>query len=1073
MIDQFIDRALARSRTTLSVMVFLMFFGIVSFIALPVELEPSIEVPFVIVTLPHEGISPEDAERLLVSPLEVEFRSLEGLKEMTSYAAEGAATVTLEFEVEMTQDESLLDVREAIDRAREKIPRTAEEPIVSVISTAEFPALVINLVSTGSQTSERLLYSLARELRDRIAALPEVLEATISGHREELLEIVVDPALLESYNISQAELGAITAANNRLIAAGFLDKGQGRFAIKVPGLIETADDLFDVPIKIDGDSVITLGEVTTIRRTYKDREAYSHVNGQFAISVEVTKRIHANLITTAAKVKAIAAKEQANYPKSVGLHYTSDLAPLAERQLQELMGNIFTAMMLVIILVIATLGLRSGLLVGCGIPVSFLTSYIILNAIGYTFNFMVMFGLLLALGILIDGAIVVTEYADRKLLEGHHRRHAYAMAAKRMFWPVTASTATTLAVFLPLFIWPGVSGKFMQYLPVTVFTVLVSSLAYALIFGPTLGSLFGKAGRRSAEEVERIKVLETGDPTTLSGFTGIYARALRHMTKHAILVTLTTIAVLIGSFVLYATQGVGLIFYTDQDPSWASVSIQARGNLSVEEIRSLSQEVESKILRIAGVQSMYLKTVRSSALGGFRSRGSPQDKIASIILALHEPHMRTTTGKEVLAEIRRQTASIAGIEVHVKALQEGPPTGKAVQIQLSSNTPELLEPALARIRHYMDTEVQNLRDIDDTRLLPGVEWKITVDRARAAQLGANVSLVGNTVQLITNGVKLGEYRPDDADEEVDIRLRYPEQERGLAALQDLRVNTAGGPIPIASFVDMRPQPKIDTIQRVDGVRVEFVRSSVEDGILADDKVQEIQRWISEQNFDPRLNIVFRGANEEQDNARAFLSVAFALALLLMFIMLVTQFDSFYQSFLIMFTVVMSTAGVLLGLVITGKPFSVILTGVGIVSLAGIIVNNNIVLIDTYNHIRTRFPMLSREEIIIRTGAQRLRPVVLTTVTTVFGLLAIASHLSIDLINRQVTYGGTVTAPWVPLASSIVSGLIFATPLTLITTPAMLALPDHFGWVKRLWPGSQQPTVAGSSDIERAADPTHI
>ncbi|MCZ6458600.1 MAG: efflux RND transporter permease subunit, partial [Gammaproteobacteria bacterium] len=354
---------------------------------------------------------------------------------------------------------------------------------------------------------------------------------------------------------------------------------------------------------------------------------------------------------------------------------------------------------------------------------------------------------------------------------------------------------------------------------------------------------------------------------------------------------------------------------------------------------------------------------------------------------------------------------------------------------------KLLEPAVTRIREHMD-QMPDILDIDDTRSLPGIEWKLTVDRAQAALYNADVLQVGIAVQLITNGVKVGEYRPDKADDAVDIRVRYPSDERGISALDELKISTPNGLVPISNFVKREPAPNVDAIQRIDGIAVEFIRANVVDGVLADNVVAELQNWIDTQTFDPALNIEFRGANEEQAQSMAFVQVAFLLSLLLMFVLLVTQFNSIYQSVLILVAVVMSTAGVLLGLIILQAPFSAILTGVGVVALAGIVVNNNIVLIDTYNHIRREHPELDYVRVIVRTGAQRLRPVMLTTVTTVFGLLPLASNLSIDLINRTILYGGQLSSFWVPLSQAIVSGLSFATILTLVATPAMLALPHQ-------------------------------
>jgi multidrug efflux pump len=412
---------------------------------------------------------------------------------------------------------------------------------------------------------------------------------------------------------------------------------------------------------------------------------------------------------------------------------------------------------------------------------------------------------------------------------------------------------------------------------------------------------------------------------------------------------------------------------------------------------------------------------------------------------------RTITGSAIFEPIRERTSGLSGFSVEIEEMQNGPHQGKPIEVQLSSFDRELMEPAVASIVAHMET-IEGLRDIEDTRSLPGLEWKLTVDRAQAALYGADVTSVGLAVQLITNGVKIGEYRPDRSDDAVDIRVRYPEGDRGISALDQLKILTGQGQVPISNFVTREAAHNIDTIQRVAGKPVKYIRAGVEPGVLADDKVKELQAWLATQRFDPRLEIDFRGADEEQQESQQFTTIAFSLSLLLMFVLLVTQFNSLYQAMLILFAVVMSTAGVLLGLLVTDRPFSSLLTGIGIVALAGIVVNNNIVLIDTFNKIRKHNPDLDYVTLITRTGAQRLRPVVLTTLTTIFGLLPLAMNFSVDLINRTIVDGSQMSGMWVPLSQAIVSGMAFAAILTLVATPAMLALPyqtiENFEWIDR-------------------------
>ncbi|MFW6093734.1 MAG: efflux RND transporter permease subunit [Pseudomonadota bacterium] len=1029
----FIDAAINRTRTTLLVMLMIVIAGLAARAAIPIAADPHVEVPVFFISVVHEGIAPEDAERLLVMPMETELRKVEGVEELSGYASEGVANLVVEFDAEYDLDQALLDVREAVDRAKPELPGTAEEPVIREQNANDFPIIQVNLV--GDDVPERMLYNTAIELRDDIESIPGVLEAELQGHREEMLEAVIEPTQLQAYGISSEALIDTLTRNNRLIPAGSVDTGEGRFSVKVPSIVEEAEDIFDLPIRANGDTVVTLADVATVRRTFKDRTSYARVNGRDTISLRVTNRVNANVVDTVAAVKTVVDRHRPGIPSRVDVFYSQDQAPYASQQVTELQGNIFTALALVMVLVVAAMGFRSGLIVGLGIPVSFLFSLIFIYAFDYTFNFMVMFGMLLGLGMLIDGAIVVTEYADRKMTEGFDRRAAYAMAAKRMFWPVTASVATTLAAFLPLMFWPGVAGKFMRYLPVTVFTVLSGSLVYALLFGPVIGSLVGRAGARDARAMATLEQLEDGDPTRLAGVTGLYARVLAYASRYALVTLSLVLVVLVGTFWAYAKYGQGMTFFSDSEVKFAQVTVRARGNLSASEVNTLVREVEEEILPIEGIKGINTRTI----LGGDSRRGF--DRIGGIFVELHDEGERDRKATAIFEEIRRRTAPLAGIKVELQEMEQGPPVGKPIQIQFSSYEREYLEPTVARVREFVDT-LPELRDVDDTRSLPGIEWEIDVDRAQAALYGADVSQVGVAVQLVTNGVKVGEYRPQKADDAVDIRVRYPTPSRGIAALDELRVPTADGLVPISNFVERRPAPNVDTLQRIDGVPVEFIRAEVAEGVLADTMVRRIQGWLEDQELPSQVDIEFRGANEEQRESMAFVQVAFVMSLLLMFVLLVTQFNSLYQAALILVAVVMSTAGVLLGLLVTQSPFSAILTGVGVVALAGIVVNNNIVLIDTYNHIRREHPDLDYVQLIVRTGAQRLRPVMLTTVTTVCGLLPLASNLSVDLVNRNIVYGGQLSGFWVPLSQAIVSGLSFATVLTLVATPAMLALPHQ-------------------------------
>jgi multidrug efflux pump len=568
-----------------------------------------------------------------------------------------------------------------------------------------------------------------------------------------------------------------------------------------------------------------------------------------------------------------------------------------------------------------------------------------------------------------------------------------------------------------------------------------------LFFGPALGALFGKVGSMDEASLKQLDTLEHGDVLTLKGFTGSYARFLHWVLHYPFSVITLVLVTLFLIFNLYGKYGAGSIYFTDTDPTFGRVSVSARGNLSKEEVRDLVFEAEETLMPLTGVDSYFTSTA-SGGMGGFFNRGGggPADQVGSIFMDMGNARRSGTTGRTILELAREKLAPLAGITTEIQEQEFGPPTGKDVQIQVSSKFREDLAPTVQQIRAYLDAD-GDLRDVEDTRVLPGIEWQLVVDRKKAAQFNVNVNEVGTAVQLVTNGIFLGEYRPDDAEEEVEIRLRYPRSERNIEVLDKLRVMTSNGSVPLSNFVQRIAKSKLDSIQRVDGEYIMNIRANVNPGIVADNKVTDITNWIEGAGFDRRIRIDFRGATEEQNESFRFIGFAFLMALLLMFVLLVTQFNSFYQAFLILSAVVMSTAGVLLGLLIFNQTFSSILTGIGIVALAGIVVNNNIVLIDTYNYLRKETPGIDVVEAIVKTGAQRLRPVFLTTVTTILGLLPLSTNLSIDIINRTIVYGGQVSAYWVKLASSIVYGLTFATILTLVVTPLMLVLPQKFA---ELW-----------------------
>jgi multidrug efflux pump len=1031
----YIDAAISRSRTTLSIFAVTLLAGYASYLAIPIEMYPDVQVPMVVTTIIHEGISPEDAERLLAKPAELELKTIDGIVEVTSFSSEGAATIMTEFDINFETSTALAEVRESINRAKARFPQSTEEPIIQEMSAVSMP--IVQIAIGGEGVPERTLLRIAEDLQREIELVPQILEAPMVGNREELLEAVINPSKLETYGIPNSAIVQTVTSNNRLIAAGQVDTGQGSFSVKVPGLIEDADDLFNLPLASTEMGVLTVSDLAEVRRTFKDATRYSYANHTQTISLNIMKRKGANLVQAMEQIEVIVDEARPTLPPAVIMSYINNSVPIALEQNAGLSGNMATAMVLVLLVVIATVGIRSGLLVTLAVPFSFFFAFIIINMLNFTYNFMVIFGLLLGLGMLIDGAIVMVEYADRKMAEGLDSREAYKAAVHRMFWPITASTATTLAAFLPLMFWPGVSGQFMSYLPITVFAVLIGSMFYALLFAPAIGALIGKSS--DADKVY-LRSLEEGDPAKTSGITGIYAAVLKRAVRVPGTVFILSITTLISIIMAYDRWGSGIEFFVSAEPLQTQVQIFARGNYSPAELRTIMLDAEDRIAEIGHYEGI----VTQSGAGG-QSAGPTQaapDLIGTIFIELTDRRTRELNGFEIESLYREAISEIPGVRAEIVTIEQGPPVGKEIQVELAGENLDLLFSEAERIRAFMETEMTGLIDIDDTAPIPGIEWQINVDRAQAAMFGANMTEIGAAIQLLTNGIFMGDYRPDDSEEEVDIRVRYPAEYRGIDQLDSIRIGTANGPVPISSFVTREAKQKVSSIQRVDSSRVVYVRANPADGVVANNKLQELSAWIEANPPVAGVEFQFRGANEEQEQSAAFLMQAFALAMALMAILLVTQFNSYYQALLILSSVLLSTAGVLLGLLTTGQTFSVMLTGIGIVALAGIIVNNNIVLIDTFNVLKRDHPNWSLEEIIVHTGVQRLRPVFLTTFTTGFGLLPLAMGVSFDLLGAEIEIGGPIASQWTGLASTIVFGLSFATILTLIVTPSMLAMPDR-------------------------------
>ncbi|MCP5038813.1 MAG: efflux RND transporter permease subunit [Rhodobacteraceae bacterium] len=1161
-----VEIAASRARMVMAFIILSVLAGAVAYVSLPKEGEPDIEIPMLFVSVPFPGISAADAERILLKPMETAMADVEGLKEMSGTASENYAGLLLEFDFNWDKTSVIADVRDAMNGVEGDLPDGADKYQVTEINFSEFPIIVVNL---SGNVPERTLIRLAQKMQDRLEGIDAVLDASLTGYREEMLEVVIDPLRLEAYNVTAGELINVVRNNNQLIAAGEVTTPTGAISVKIPSSFDEVTDVYNLPVKVNGDSVVTLGDLATIRLTFQDRTGSARFNGETTLALQVSKRKGFNLIDTAALIRAAVEEERLSWPaelrQAVKVGTSNDQSFVVGSMVRQLEGSVITAIALVMIVVLASLGIRSALLVGFAIPTSFLLTFALFGALGVTISNIVMFGLILAVGMLVDGAIVVVEYADKRIRDGMGPMKAYVAAAQRMFWPIVSSTATTLCAFLPMLFWPGIPGEFMGMLPKTMIYVLTASLLVALIYLPVMGGLSGRISvlfQRISDAlrplpwlVRAVLVLPAAYLVFMSGMqllnpeyvfsvlgvqnpfdgglailpgavlfvvatslltitlgaarikirkkrvTAGYRRSpfgwVIHLISGNPVMPIVAIAAVLGFvgfiFVTFVANNHGTEFFAETEPEQAIIYVRARGNLSLEEKDALVAEVEAVAIATQGIES----TFAFSGAGGLNQNtggaSGPRDTIGQVQIEMvawdDRPHIseeikllgfipftRTIVDPEfdgdvVMVRLEERLSTLPGVRFEVLNLARGPASAKPVHLRLKGqNWDDLLSAATIAAGRFETTA--GLADVEDTRPLPGIDWELQVDVEKAGRYGTDVATVGGMVQLVTTGLLLDTMRVDTSDEEIEIRVRLPVEDRVLSTLDTLKLRTPAGLVPLSNFVTRKPVPTLAQINRVDQMRYFDVKAAVAPDLVRlehtssgeiqvvtkaeaeeltqgeyssdyistpvtpDERITFLTKWLDTGPFADGIEHEWTGDQEEQNESMAFLGQAFIGALFLMFIILLAQFNSLYNSVLVLLAVILSTTGVLVGMLVMAQPFSIIMTGTGVVALAGIVVNNNIVLIDTYQDYSRYMPRL---EAITRTAEARIRPVLLTTITTMAGLAPMMFGLSLDFFNGGYSIDAPTALWWKQLATAVVFGLGIATVLTLVFTPSMLAL----------------------------------
>lgn len=1015
--------AAIRNRTTVGVLALLILVaGTYSYITLPREAAPDIPIPFILVTTSYEGVSPEDIESSITIKIEKELAGLKGVKEITSASQEGMSIITIEFLPDVKIDDAMQYVRDKVDRAKKELPQEAEEPTLTEISFADFPILIVNI---SGELSPVLLKLIADDLEEVIEAIPGVLNCDVLGGLEREIRLEIDQDRLAAYGLTIPEILALVPSENVNISAGGLETPGTKFNVRVPAEFVQPDEVDSLVIAVRDGRPIYFTDVAQARDMFKDRTSYSRlgtptedggIGYQETITLTVQKRVGENILFIAEAVKQVLKEFQRRAPAGVRFDITLDQSKDIRMMVADLENNLASGMILVVMVLLLFMGLRTSLIVGAVIPLSMLLSFIVIQALGYTLNMIVLFSLIMAVGMLVDNAIVIVENIYRHYTLTGQRMAAAMSGTAEVAWPVITSTLTTVAAFFPMVFWPGIMGGFMKYLPITLIITLISSLFVALVINPVLSSMF--VGRAAADHRE-------------SWFIRGYARVLEVALARRFTTLTLTVLLLVGLATLYGKRGHGVELFPSFDPRRAVISIRCPQGTNIRQTNQLARLIEQRLAPYAADLDRVITSVGAGGAGDpLGSSGG--EHLATITLAFHDYEVRRRPSAQVVAAIRHDLADLAGAEIKVDKEEEGPPTGSAVTIHLIGEDFAELE-RLSEAARRRIANVPGLVNLRSDHEAARPELAFRVDRRRAMLLGVNTAVVGNFLKTAVFGSEVGKYR--QFNDEYDITVRLPESQRqNIDDIFRLRVpNARGQSVPLSSLGEFSYTGGYGTIRRINQKRVVTLTADAE-GRLDTEVLADVKHRLSQLDVPPGYEIRYAGKDEEQQKAQAFLSKAFVIAVLLIAMILVAQFNTLSVPFIIMMTVILSLIGVFVGLIVCAMPFGIIMTGVGVISLAGVVVNNAIVLLDYTRQLQRRG--LDLIPAAVQAGATRLRPVLLTAATTILGLIPMAVGVSYDFHTFQWATRSESSQWWASMAIAVIFGLGFATLLTLLVVPTL-------------------------------------
>ncbi len=1011
--------------------------GIVSYTSMPRESSPSITIPYIFVTTVYIGVSPQDIESLVTQEIEKEVKGIKDVKEISSVSRESFSTISIEFTPDVKIEDALQRVRDKVSVAKTKMPDDVEEPIITEVNFSELPILYVNI--SGKQGLANLK-DIADKLSDKVEAIPGVLSADVVGGLEREVKINVDANRMKYYNLSLNDITNAISAENISIPGGGVDVGSSNYLVRIPGEVEDPAVFGELVVKSNGESSpIYVRDVAQVVYGYKDRTTYSRENGVESITLVIKKRSGENIVRIADETKKLVESERKNYPPGTKISFTGDESKDVLNTVHELENGIMTGMVLVISILLLFLGLKNALLTSTSIPLSFLISFMILSVMGITLNIVVLFTLILVLGIIVDDAIVVMENIYRlQEREGYNSHDAALEGPREVFKPVTIATLTIISSFFPLLFFPGIVGEFMKFLPITLIVCLGSSLFVAMVISPVQAAVFINVEKERAGTKKKNflrKAVEMFDEKFFGAMVKNYEKALRWCLHRRKLTIGGTVLLLIVMFFLYGKFNNGVEFFPEIEPRQAYINITMPIGTNIDKTNDFTKKIETKLPQFNDIEYYVANIGSSNNPLDFSGDGIPNK--STITLNFFDKKERPRSSFETIEDVRGILTGIAGAEVELSKQNMGPPVGPPINIEISGDDFVKLGAIADDIKRQIK-DIPGISDLKDDFDQARPEIKVSVNREKAALYKLNTAVIASTIRTAINGTKASTYRVGEDEYDITVRLETNQRDN-ITSIENLFIaNKDGDKIPLTSVASVDFSGGIGAIKRKDLNRVVTVSANAE-GRLGNDVLKDVQANLAGFKMPEGYSMKYTGEQEDQAETSAFLMQSFFISLLLIFMLMVIEFNSLITPLIIMFSVLLSLIGVFTGLLVTNTPFGIVMTGIGVIALGGIVVRNAIILLDFQKELQKQG--LSRDEAMIKSGTIRLRPVFLTAAATIAGLIPLTTGIDFDWRSFSWVIGGENTAFWRPMGVAIIFGLAVATFLTLVIVPSIYSAVD--------------------------------